>query len=142
MGKLGDLTSKEMISEFIGKTVADYTLGLSGQRSIDNMNNHTEFEQKIREALSSRGINRITLNVNEFELTPESDAFIDSLDGKPYEDPNQPVPSDGYSYDSESSVVMFLDIDTNTTVPVRGHGKFTGKIVDAGLFGMEPTVGN
>lgn len=142
INKLGDLTSKDKISAFIEKTVSDYTAEISGQRSFDNANNHTEFEQKINEALISRGISRVTLKVNDFELTPESVAFIESLNGKPYEDPTTPVPSDGYGYDFESSVVMFLDSETNTTVPVRGHGKFMGKIVNAEKFGLEPNVGN
>ena len=141
-GKLNGLTSKEAISEFIENTVAGYASELSGQRSFDNANNHTEFEQKIKEAMDSRGISRVTLKVSGFELTPESEAFIESLNGKPYEDPNTPVPSDGYTFNFESSVVMFLNSDTNMEIPVRGHGKFTGKIVDAKHFGMDPTVGN
>ena len=101
-----------------------------------------DFEKKIKESLEARGISRILLKVNEFELTPESEAFIESLNGKAYEDPDQPVPADGYRWDFESSVVLFTDSTTGATVPVRGHGKFYGKIVDKKLFGMEPTVGN
>ena len=142
MGKIDGLTSKEKIAGFVEKTVADYVAELSGRRSFDNVNNHTEFEQKIKGALGEKGISRILLKVSDFELTPESAAFIDSLNGKPYEDPNAPVPSEGYSYEFESSVTMFLDSDTNSQVPVRGHGKFTGKIFDEKLFGMAPTVGN
>lgn len=144
MSKLNGLTSKEKIAEFMEKIVADITISLSGQRSFDNINNArvVEYEKKIKESLESRGISRISLRVNEFELTPESEAFIESLNGKAYEDPDQPVPADGYNWDFESSVVLFTDSTTGATVPVRGHGKFYGKIVDKKLFGMEPTVGN
>ena len=143
-GKLNGLTSKEKIAGFMENIVADVTASLSGQRSFDNLNNArtSEFEKKIKESLESRGISRISLRVNEFELTPESEAFIESLNGKAYEDPNQPVPADGYNWDFESSVVMFTDSTTGTTVPVRGHGRFYGKIVDKKHFGMEPTIGN
>ena len=144
MGKLNGLTSKEKIAEFMEKIVADVTASLSGQRSFDNINNArtAEYEKKIKESLEARGISRISLRVNEFELTPESEAFIESLNGKAYEDPNQPIPADGYNYDYESSVVMFTDSTTGAVVPVRGHGKFHGKVVDKNRFGMEPTVGN
>lgn len=142
--KLNGLTSKEKIAEFMEKIVADITISLSGQRSFDNINNArvVEYEKKIKESLEARGISRILLKVNEFELTPESEAFIESLNGKAYEDQDQPVPADGYRWDFESSVVLFTDSTTGATVPVRGHGKFYGKIVDKKLFGMEPTVGN
>lgn len=144
MSKLNGLTSKEKIAEFMEKIVADITISLSGQRSFDNINNArvVEYEKKIKESLEARGISRILLKVNEFELTPESEAFIESLNGKAYENPDQPVPADGYRWDFESSVVLFTDSTTGATVPVRGHGKFYGKIVDKKLFGMEPTVGN
>lgn len=144
MGKLNGLTSKEKIAGFMEKIVADVTASLSGQRSFDNINNArtAEYEKKIKESLEARGISRISLRVNEFELTPESEAFIESLNGKAYEDPNQPIPADGYNYDYESSVVMFTDSTTGAVVPVRGHGKFHGKVVDKNRFGMEPTVGN
>lgn len=142
--KLNGLTSKEKIAEFMEKIVADITISLSGQRSFDNINNArvVEYEKKIKESLEARGISRILLKVNEFELTPESEAFIESLNGKAYEDQDQRVPADGYRWDFESSVVLFTDSTTGATVPVRGHGKFYGKIVDKKLFGMEPTVGN
>ena len=144
MSKLNGLTSKEKIAEFMEKIVADITISLSGQRSFDNINNArvVEYEKKIKESLEARGISRILLKVNEFELTPESEAFIESLNGKAYENPDHPVPADGYRWDFESSVVLFTDSTTGATVPVRGHGKFYGKIVDKKLFGMEPTVGN
>ena len=144
MSKLNGLTSKEKIAEFMEKIVADITISLSGQRSFDNINNArvVEYEKKIKESLEERGISRILLKVNEFELTPESEAFIESLNGKAYENPDHPVPADGYRWDFESSVVLFTDSTTGATVPVRGHGKFYGKIVDKKLFGMEPTVGN
>ena len=140
-GKIGDLVSKEKIADYMENVVSDFISEISGQRSFENLN-HSEVEQKIKEALAAKGISRILLQINDLELTPESEAFIESLNGKAYEDPNTLVPTDGYRYDFTSSVVMFQEASSGTTIPVVGHGKFTGKIVDKIKFGVEPTIGN